>query len=113
MEKIAVADIKVGQSVTLEFGNKEPILTKLEDPCKFKMEDWYEEEERAVYILDEVIEEDQPLHYSFEPFASLKAGLQADGKVFGQDRRVLNFLDRVVDGIEMEEEEEAEAEPES
>ncbi|MBF0383994.1 MAG: hypothetical protein HQL69_23500 [Magnetococcales bacterium] len=114
MEKIAVADIKVGQSVTLEFGNKEPILTKLEDPRKFKIEDWYEDEERAVYILDDVIEEDEPLHYSFEPFDSLKAGLQAQGgEVFGQNRQVLDFLGRVVDGIEMEEEEEEEVEAEA
>jgi hypothetical protein len=105
MENIEVAKIKVGQSVTLEFGNKEPILTKLEEPRKFKMEDWYEEE-REVYILEDVIAEDEPLHYSFEPFDSLNAGLKVDGGIFGQDRRVLNFLDRVVDGIEMDEEEE-------
>ncbi len=110
MEKIAVADIKVGQSVTIEFGNKEPILTKLEEPNKFKIEDWYEEEERAIYILDEVIEEDEPLRYSFDSLDSLDAGLRADGKTFGQNRKVLDFLNRTVDGIEMEEEEEPEAE---
>ena len=110
MENIEVAKIKVGQSVTLEFGNKEPILTKLEEPRKFKMEDWYEEE-REIYILEEVIEEDEPLHFSFEPFDSLQAGLKANGSAkFGQDLKVMDFLGRVVEGIEMEEEEEAEAE---
>jgi hypothetical protein len=110
LENIEVAKIKVGQSVTLEFGNMEPILTKLEEPRKFKMEDWYEEE-REIYILEEVITEDEPLHFSFEPFDSLKAGLKANGSVkFGQDLKVLDFLNRVVDSIEMEEEEEAEAE---
>ncbi|MBF0358811.1 MAG: hypothetical protein HQL70_09405 [Magnetococcales bacterium] len=110
MEKIAVADIKVGQSVTIELGNKEPILTKLEEPNKFKLEDWYDDEERAVYILDEVIEEDEPLRYCFDYFDSLDAGLKADGKAFGQNRKVLDFLGRPVDGIEMEEEEEPEEE---
>lgn len=110
MESIEVSKIKVGQSVTLEFGNKEPILTKLEEPRKFKMEDWYEEE-RAVYILEEVIEEDEPLHFSFEPFDSLQAGLKANfGNTFGQNLKVMDFLGRVVDGIEMEEEEEEETE---
>jgi hypothetical protein len=104
MENIEVAKIKVGQSVTLEFGNKEPILTKIEEPRKFKMEDWYEEE-REVYILEDVIAEDEPLHYSFTPLDSLQSGLKADGKIFGQDRQVMDFLSRVVDGIEMEEEE--------
>ncbi|MBF0454870.1 MAG: hypothetical protein HQL72_08675 [Magnetococcales bacterium] len=108
MENIEVAKIKVGQSVTLEFGNKEPILTKLEEPNKFKMEDWYEEE-REVYILEDVIEEDEPLHFSFEPFADLASGLKADGGGFGQNKKVLDFLARPVDGIEMEEEEEEQA----
>ncbi len=117
MDTIEVTKMKVGQSVTLEFGNKEPILTKLAEPRKFKMEDWYEEE-REVYILDDIIEEDEPLHFSFEPFESLEAGLKADGGVFGQDKKVLDFLGRPLDGFEMEEEEEEEevaeaAEPEA
>lgn len=107
MDSIEVTKVKVGQSFTLEFGNKEAILTKLEDPCKFKLEDWYEEE-REIYLLEEVIEEDEPLHFSFEPFKNLEEGLKADAGKFGQDRRIQDFLGRVVDGIEMEEEDEEE-----
>ena len=106
MESIEIAKIKPGQSVTLEFGNKEPILTKLEEPNKFTLADWYDDEEREVYILDEVIAEDEPLRYSFKPMDSLDAALRADRGKFGKDRNLMDFLGRTVDGIEMEEEEE-------
>ncbi len=105
MESIEISKLKPGQTVTLEFGNKEAILTKLEDPRKFKLEDWYEDE-REVYLLEDVIEEDEPLHYSLEPMESLDSALRADRGKFGKDRKVLDFLGRTVDGIEMEEEEE-------
>ena len=106
MESIEIAKIKPGQSVTLEFGNKEPILTKLEEPRKFKLEDWYEEEEREIYLLDDVIEEDQPLRYTFDPITDPQAMLRADSGKFGKNRKILDFLGRMVDGIEMEDEEE-------
>ncbi len=108
MESIEVAKIKVGQTVTLEFGNREAVLTKLEEPRKFKMEDWFDEEEVEVFILEDVIEEDEPLHYSRTPVADFQAVLEADKQRFGVARELGDFLGRVVDGIEMEEEEEAE-----
>ncbi|MBF0371160.1 MAG: hypothetical protein HQL52_17055 [Magnetococcales bacterium] len=109
MESIEVAKIKIGQTVTLEFGNKEAILTKLEEPNKFNVEDWFYDEEE-IYILESVIEEDEPLHYTREAFTgSLEEALKADEGLFGNDRKLQNFLGRTVDGIEMEEEEEEEA----
>lgn len=105
METIKIANMKPGQSVTLEMGDKEPILTKLDGPQHFKIEDWYEEE-REIYLIEDVIQEDEPLHYSFESLGDkAQAKLRAEKGKFGQDRTVLDFLGRVVEGIEMEEEE--------
>jgi len=105
VESIEIAQIQPGQSVTLEFGDKEPILTKLEEPRKFKLEDWYEEEVREIYILEDVIQEDEPLHYSFEPMEGFDAAMRADQGKFGKDRKLLDFLGRTVESIEMEGEE--------
>ena len=108
MESLEIAKMKPGQSVTLELGDKEPILTKLEGVQHFKLEDWYGEE-REIYLLEDVIQEDEPLHYSFGPLSrSSKDALEKDRGKFGQDREILDFLGRTVDSIEMEEEEEAE-----
>ncbi len=102
MDSIEIEKIKPGQSVTLEFGDKEPILTRLEGARQFKLEDWFEEE-REIYILDDVIAEDEPLHYSFDSTVTPDA-INKDKKVFGQKRQVWDFLGRTVDSIEMEEE---------
>ncbi|MBF0589900.1 MAG: hypothetical protein HQL53_12310 [Magnetococcales bacterium] len=109
MERLEVAQMKTGQTVTLEFGNREAVLTKLEEPRKFNMADWFDEEEVEVYILEDVIEEDEPLHYCRTPVESLEAALKADEGKFGAARDISDFLGRVVDGMEMEEEEEGEA----
>ena len=106
MESIEIARIKPGQSITLEFGDKEPVLTKLEGARHFKMEDWYEEE-REIHILEEVIQEDEPLHYSIAPLLDApEVILRQDQGKFGKDREILDFFGRTVDSIEMEEEEE-------
>ncbi|HIJ86007.1 MAG: hypothetical protein HW380_3918 [Magnetococcales bacterium] len=111
MESVEIAKLKPGQAVTLEFGNKEVILTRMEEPRKFKMEDWFEDE-AEVFILEDTIEEDEPLHYSLKPVSD-PAGLLARSKgLFGVDSPVRDFLGRVVGGIEMEEEEEEEGEEE-
>lgn len=103
-ESIAIADIKVGQAVTLEFGNKSPILTKIEEPNKFKIEEWYEEE-RELYVLDEAITVDEPLHCLFEKGVSLDQAMARDKGKFGVNCAVMDFLGRTVDGFEMEEDE--------
>ena len=108
MESIEIAKVKPGQSVTLEFGDKEPILTKLDGLRHFKLEDWYEEE-REIYIVEDIIQEDEPLHYSFESLGDNPGAiLQQDQGKFGKARKILDFLGRTVDSIEMEEEEEEE-----
>lgn len=108
MESIEIAKIKPGQSVTLELGDAEVILTKLDGVRHFKVEDWYPEE-REIYLVEDVIQEDEVLHYSFD-FLGNDAGaiLRQDKGKFGKDRKILDFLARPVGGIEMEEEEEEE-----
>ncbi|MBF0133824.1 MAG: hypothetical protein HQL75_14725 [Magnetococcales bacterium] len=109
MESVEIAQLKPDQKVTLEFGEKEVILTKLEEPRKFNMEDWFEDE-TEVYILEDVIEEDEPLHYSLEPVANPAAMLASNKGVFGVKTNIFDFLGRVVGSIEMEEAEEEEEE---
>ncbi|MBF0415824.1 MAG: hypothetical protein HQL78_11830 [Magnetococcales bacterium] len=111
MESVEIAKLRPDQTVTLEFGNKEVILTKLEEPRKFKMEDWFEDE-AEIYILEDVIEEDEPLHYSLEPCDDPVKLLNKNKDLFGVKSGVRDFLGRVVGGIEMEEEEEEEEEKE-
>ncbi|MEO5331802.1 MAG: hypothetical protein H7839_07235 [Magnetococcus sp. YQC-5] len=108
MESIEVAKIKPGQSLTLEFGNKSPILTRLDLPRQFKLEEWYPEE-REIYLLDDVIAEDEPLRYSFDATVTLDK-LKKEPNLFGQNRKVCDFLGRVVDSIEMDEEDEEDEE---
>ncbi|MBF0272444.1 MAG: hypothetical protein HQL98_10310 [Magnetococcales bacterium] len=110
MESIEVEKIKPGQTVTLEFGGKSPILTRLDAPGHFSMEDWYPEA-CDIYLLDDVIAEDEPLHYSLDPSVTL-GDLEADEKRFGEQRQIHDFLGRVVGSIEMEEDEEDEEESE-
>lgn len=108
MESVEIAQLKPGQKVTLEFGEKEVILTKLKEPRKFSMEDWFEDE-AEVFILEDLIEEDKPLHYSLESVANPAEALAGDKGLFGVKANVSDFLGRVVGGIEMEEEEEEES----
>ncbi|MBF0145741.1 MAG: hypothetical protein HQL84_07440 [Magnetococcales bacterium] len=111
MESVDIASIKPGTKITLEFGNKEVILTRLEEPRKFTMEDWFEEE-AEIYLLEDTIEEDEPLHYSLEPVTDPKMVLSRNEGAFGIKSDIRDFLGRVVGGIEMEEEEEEEGEEE-
>lgn len=111
MESVEIAQLKPGHKVTLEFGEKEVILTKLEEPRKFNMEDWFEDE-TEIFILEDVIEEDEPLHYSLEPVVNPTAMLASNKGVFGVKTNVFDFLGRVVGGIEMEEDDEEEDEGE-
>jgi hypothetical protein len=108
---INVSELKTGQKFTLEFGNPEPIFTKLEEPKKFTMEDWFEDEVE-VYIIEDKIEEDEPLHYAFEPM-TLEEGMKRNEGKFGKYLVMRDFFGRVVSGIEMSEEEEETEEAEA
>ncbi|MBF0611718.1 MAG: hypothetical protein G8345_02725 [Magnetococcales bacterium] len=105
MDSIEVAKIKPGQSLTLTFGEKEVTLTRLDEPGKFNAEGWFEEEQE-IYLLDENIEEDELLHYSLTPMPDPVRAIQLDKDRFGINKVVYNFLNRPVEGIEMDEEEE-------
>ncbi|MEO5339613.1 MAG: hypothetical protein H7837_03700 [Magnetococcus sp. MYC-9] len=101
-----IAKMAPGQSVTLEFGDAEVILTKLDGIRHFTLEDWYGEE-REVYLVEDVIREDALLHYSFEFLGDdPEVILRQDQGKFGKDRKILDFLARPVDSIEMEDEDE-------
>lgn len=104
---IEISELKTGQKFTLEFGSLEPVFTKLDEPKKFLMEDWFEDEVE-VYIMEDKIEEDEPLHYAFEPM-TLEEGMKKNEGKFGKFLVMRDFFGRDVGGIEMEEEE---AEPE-
>jgi hypothetical protein len=109
---INVPELKPGQKFTLEIGSLEPVFTKLEEPHKFTMEDWFDEEVE-IYIIEDKIEEDEPLHYAFEPM-TLEEGLKRNEGKFGKYLVMRDFFGRVVDGIEMvEEEQEQEQEQEA
>ena len=101
---INLSDLKTGQKFTLELGSREPTFTKLEESHKFMMEDWFEDEVE-VYIIEDKIEEDEPLHYAFEPM-TLEEGMKRNEGKFGKYLVMRDFFGRVVDGIEMLEEEE-------
>ena len=104
---IDISELKTGQKLTLDIGNHEVILTKLEEPHKFTMEDWFNDEVE-IFIIEDQIEEDGPLHYAFEPM-SLEEGMKRNEGKFGKDLVMYDFLGRPVEGIEMEEEDEEEA----
>ena len=101
---INISELKTGQKFTLEFGNPEPIFTKLEEPHKFTMEDWYEDEVE-VYIIEDKIEKGEPLHYAFEPM-TLEEGMKRNEGKFGKYLVMRDFFDRTVDSIEISEGEE-------
>ncbi|MCP3867824.1 MAG: hypothetical protein GY703_06965 [Gammaproteobacteria bacterium] len=97
---INIAELKTGQQFTLDICSHEVILTKLDEPHKFTMEDWFESE-AEVYLVEDQIKEDEPLHYAFEPM-SLQEGKQRNKGKFGRNLVMHDFLGRVVEGIEME-----------
>ena len=99
---IDISTLKPGQKFTLDIANHEVILTKLEEPHKFTIEDWFPDE-AEVYIMEDRIEEDQPLHYAFKPM-TLEEGERLNKGKFGKDLVMFDFLGREVEGIEMEEE---------
>lgn len=107
---IDISALKTGQKFTLEFGSLEPVFTKLDEPQKFTMEDWFEDEVE-IYIIEDKIEEDEPLHYAFE-LMSLEEGMKRNEGKFGKNLVMRDFFGRDVEGIEMEEEEAEEAESE-
>lgn len=106
---VEVAKVKIDTVITLEFGDRTATLTKLEHPNKFNCEEWFDEE-REIYILDETIEEDEPLHWSDAPVADLEAALAAEAGSFGVNRKLGYFLDRTVDSMEVEEPEDEDEE---
>lgn len=105
---IDISELKTGQKLTLEFGSLEPTLTKLDEPKKFLLEDWLKDEVE-VYIMEDKIEEDEPLHYAFEPM-TLEEGMKRNEGKFGKDLVMYDFIGREVEGFELEEPEEPEAE---
>ncbi|MES9844908.1 MAG: hypothetical protein ABW162_07520 [Candidatus Sedimenticola sp. PURPLELP] len=105
---INISELKTGDKFTLDMDIREVILTKLDEPQKFTMEDWFDDEVE-VYIMEEKIEEDEPLHYAFESM-SLDEGMKRNEGKFGKNLVMHDFLGRVVEGIEMAEDEEEEGE---
>ncbi|MCP3670444.1 MAG: hypothetical protein GY814_08410 [Gammaproteobacteria bacterium] len=103
---INVSELKAGQQFTLDIASHEVVLTKLEEPNKFTMGDWFTDEVE-IYIIESQIEEDKPLHYALKPM-SLEEGLRLNKGKFGKDIVMHDFLGREVEGIEMEEAEETE-----
>ncbi len=103
---VDVSALTPGQKLTVDIANHEVILTKLDEPHKFIIEDWFPEE-TEIYIIEDRIEEDAPLHYAFKPM-TLEEGKRLNEGKFGKDLVMYDFLGREVEGIEMEEEEVAE-----
>jgi len=101
---ITISELKTGQKFTLDMGLREVVFTKLEEPKKFNMEDWFEDE-REVYLMEDKIEEDEPLHYAYEPM-TLEEGMKRNEGKFGKNLVMYDFIGRVVEGIEMDDEEE-------
>lgn len=108
---INIAELKTGQQFTLDFGVSEVDFTKLEEPKKFKMKGWLPRT-TEVYIMEDQIEEDEPLHYAYEPM-SLEEGMKRNEGKFGKNLVMYDFIGRVVEGIEMDDEEDAEEEADS
>ena len=108
---INISELKTGQKFTLEFGSIEPTFTKLDEPQKFIMEDWFDDE-LEVYIIEDKIEEDEPLHYALEPM-TLEEGMKKNEGKFGKYLVMRDFFGRVVEGIEMLEDEDEAEEAES
>ncbi len=101
---INISELKTGQKFTLDMGIKEVIFTKLEEPKKFLMEDWFDDEVE-IYIMEDRIEEDEALHYAYQSM-SLAEGMELNKGKFGKNLVMYDFIGRVVEGIEMEDEEE-------
>jgi hypothetical protein len=101
---INISELKTGQKFTLEFGSLEATFTKLEESHKFIMEDWFDDE-LEVYIIEDQIKEDEPLHYALEPM-TLEEGMKRNEGKFGKFLVMRDFFGREVESIEMLEEEE-------
>lgn len=99
---IDISELKAGQKFTLDMGLREVVFTKLEEPKKFSMEDWFEKTVE-VYLMEDKIEEDEPLHYAYEPL-TLAEGMERNRGKFGKNLVMYDFIGRVVEGIEMDEE---------
>jgi hypothetical protein len=108
---INISELKTGQKFTLEFGTPEPTFTKLDEPQKFLMEDWFEDGVE-IYIIEDKIEEDEILHYAFEPM-TLEEGIKRNEGKFGKYLVMRDFFGRAVEGIEMLEEEAKEEQEEA
>jgi len=94
---ITIAELKTGQKFTLDMGIREVVFTKLAEPKKFNMEDWFEHEVE-IYIMEDKIEEDEPLHYAYEPM-TLAEGMQRNQGKFGKNLVMYDFIGRTVEGI--------------
>lgn len=99
---IDISELKTGQKFTLDMGLREVIFTKLEEPKKFTMEDWFENEVE-IYLMEDKIEEDESLHYAYEPM-TLAEGMERNKGKFGKNLVMYDFIGRVVEGIEMDDE---------
>ena len=105
---INISELETGQKFTLDMGMREVTFTKLEEPKKFVMEDWFENEVE-IYIMEDRIEEDEALHYAYEPM-TLAEGMERNKGKFGKNLVMHDFIGRVVEGIEMEDDDEEEEE---
>ena len=103
---IDISQLTTGQKFTLDMGLREVTFTKLEEAKKFTMEDWFDDEVE-IYIMEDKIEEDEPLHYAYQPM-SLAEGMERNKGKFGKNLVMYDFIGRVVEGIEMEDEEDEE-----
>jgi len=105
---INISELETGQKFTLDMGIREVTFTKLAEPKKFLMEDWFDDEVE-IYIMEEQIEEDEALHYAYKPM-SLAEGMELNKGKFGKNLVMYDFIGRVVEGIEMEEDDKEEEE---
>ena len=105
---ITISELKTGDKFTLDMSLREVVFTKLAEPKKFLMEDWFEDE-REVYLMEDQIEEDEPLHYAYSPM-TLDEGMKANEGKFGKNLVMFDFVGRVVESIEMDDGDDADEE---
>jgi hypothetical protein len=97
---ITISELKTGDKFTLDMSLREVVFTKLAEPKKFLIEDWFEDE-REVYLMEDQIEEDEPLHYAYSSM-TLEEGMKANEGKFGKNLVMFDFVGRVVESIEMD-----------
>jgi len=105
---ITISELKTGDKFTLDMSLREVVFTKLAEPKKFLMEDWFEDE-REVYLMEDQIEEDEPLHYAYS-LMTLEEGMKANEGKFGKNLVMFDFVGRVVESIEMDDGDDADEE---